>query len=450
MVIWVEGWIQLRVYDLLRRKRDGAELSATEIRYLIDGYVAGSIPDYQMSALLMAIYFRGMTDQETFSLTQAMIDSGERLSFSALPGAIVDKHSTGGVGDKTTLVLIPLLAAAGVPVVKMSGRGLGHTGGTLDKLESFPGFRTELTLREMMDIVHSVGACIAGQTGNLTPADKKLYALRDVTATVESIPLIAASVMSKKLASGADALVLDVKYGSGAFMADVSGAERLAQTMVNLAKDAGKQAVALLTSMEQPLGYAVGNALEVKEAIATLCGEGPPDLVELVVALGAEMLLLSRRASGNAMTTSEARAVLRDLMENGRGLAKLRELVTVQGGDGEAVIDPRRLPQAPVVLDIPAADTGTIQSIDALEVGTVAMVLGAGRASQGAKIDLSVGLELTVKVGTHISAGEPIGRVHSLSLDAAQAAVLRIQRAVEVGDATAKKSPLVHSRIAST
>lgn len=436
----------MRIYELLRKKRDGEELTAAEIRHLLRGFVAGDVPDYQMSAFLMAVYFQGMTRHEIQAFTQAMVDSGDQLDLSEIPGVIVDKHSTGGVGDKTTLVLVPLVAAAGVKIMKMSGRGLGFTGGTIDKLESFTGFRTEFSLSEMIRLVQRHGACIGSQTGNLTPADKRVYALRDVTATVESIPLVASSVMSKKLASGAHGFALDVKCGSGAFMKDLSQAEELARTMMEIAHGAGRGAVALVTDMEQPLGYAVGNALEVKEAIYTLRGEGPSDLVELVLALGSEMLQLG----GVASSTDEATTILRRLLDNGAGLDKLRELVVAQGGDGRMVDDPELLPSAPYTCDIPAPAAGYIHAIDAYQVGSLVMELGAGRVVQGGSIDLSVGMELSAKVGQYVDPGQTIGRMHAKSHEQATQAITELHRCMRLGVDRPLTQPLVRLRIPPT
>lgn len=431
------------MYDLILKKREGGELSEAEIRFLIDAYVSGEVPDYQVSALLMAVFFRGMSHRETLALTHAMIDSGDRLDLSAIGRVVVDKHSTGGVGDKTTLVLVPLVAACGVPVMKMSGRGLGHTGGTIDKLESIPGFRSDLPLDEMVRIVSRAGACIASQTGNLTPADKKLYALRDVTATVESIPLIAASILSKKLAAGADALVFDVKCGNGALVKELADAERLAQTMTAIADMAGKKAVALITDMSQPLGEAVGNALEVREALATLHGRGPADLVELVVALGAEMLVLA----GNATDAAEGARLMRSALTSGAGVEKFKEMVEAQGGDARVVDDPARLPRAPVTVDVNAPAAGYIQSIDAQGIGSLAMSLGAGRASQEDTIDLSVGVELFKKVGSRVEKGETIGRVHARTTQDADRAVHGMRHLLTLGDAPSPAAPLIKERI---
>jgi len=432
----------MRVYELIRRKRDGEELTPEEVRHLVEGFVKGEVPDYQMAAFLMAVYFRGLNEREVLALTEAMIESGERLDLTHMPD-IVDKHSTGGVGDKTTLVLVPLVAACGARVLKMSGRGLGFTGGTIDKLESFPGIRTELSLDEMLALVQAHGACIGEQTLELTPADKRIYALRDVTATVESIPLVAASVMSKKLAAGAQGLVLDVKCGRGAFAKDLPTAEALARAMVDLARRSGRRAVALITAMDQPLGFAVGNALEVKEAIAALRGEGPADLMELVLALGSEMLVLA----GKAPDIEQARRQLAQALDSGAALDKLREIVEAQGGDPRACDDPSLLPAAGYVEEIRAPRAGFVHAIDAYAVGSLSMGLGAGRAVQGGSLDLGVGLELFAKVGQRVETGEVVGRVHAAQKDAARQAARAAAEALTIRETPAAKPPLILGRV---
>lgn len=435
----------MRIYELIRRKRDGEELTPEEIRHLVGGFVSGDVPDYQMSAFLMAVYFRGLTDGEVLALTEAMIDSGDRLDLAHLPD-IVDKHSTGGVGDKTTLVLVPLVAACGARVLKMSGRGLGFTGGTIDKLESFPGLRTELSLEEMVELVQTHGACIGAQTGELTPADKRLYALRDVTATVDSIPLVASSVMSKKLAAGARGIVLDVKCGRGAFAKDLPTAKQLADAMVGLARRAGRRAVALVTAMDQPLGYAVGNALEVKEAIATLRGEGPPDLLELVLALGSEMLVLAEQAPD----TDTARERLVGALNSGAALDKLRQIVQAQGGDPRGCDDVSLLPAAPHVEEVRCLREGYVRAIDAYAIGTLSMELGAGRSVQGGHLDLSVGIELFAKMGEKVGVGDLIGYVHASSADAARRAARGVEKAIDIGELPASGSSLILARVPAT
>lgn len=430
----------MQVYDIIDRKRRGLELSAEEIDFLIQGYTRGEIPDYQMAAWAMAVCIQGMTDRETAGLTLAMVRSGQTVDLSGIAGVKVDKHSTGGVGDKTSLVLVPLVASCGAPVAKMSGRGLGHTGGTLDKLASIPGLRTEMAIEEFVRQVNSVGCAIVGQTTELVPADRKLYALRDVTATVASIPLIAASVMSKKIAGGADAIVLDVKAGAGAFLPTVDEAFRLAQAMVAIGTRLGRETVALVTDMDQPLGYAVGNALEVAEAISTLRGFGPPDLEELCLALGAHMLCLA----GVAPDPGEAVRRLRQSLRAGRALAKFKEMVQAQGGDVSYVNQPIKLPRAPVIREVPSPAAGRVQRVDALAVGRTAMALGAGRQRKEDPIDPAVGVVLRKKVGDPVEAGEPLAEVHAASAAAAEEAVARIQAAYVIGPEEPPRRPLIH------
>jgi len=435
----------MRAYDLIQRKRDGGVLSAGELEWLLGGYVRGDVPDYQMSAFLMAVYFRGMTPEETAALTLAMARSGDRLDLSGIRGVKVDKHSTGGVGDKTSLVLIPLVAACGAPVAKLSGRGLGHTGGTLDKLEAIPGFRTALSGEQVVEQVNRIGCAIAGQTANLVPADKKIYALRDVTATVDSVPLIASSVMSKKIAGGSDAIVLDVKTGSGAFMKTLEGARELARTMVGIGRQVGRRTVAVISDMEQPLGFAVGNALEVREAIDTLHGEGPMDLRELCVALGAEMLALA----GVVNLPDQGRVRVEGALGRGAALAKFREMIKAQGGDPSVVDHPRRLlPQAPVVVPVPAPEAGSVVAINAEAVGLAAMRLGAGRTTTDAAVDPAVGLVLRKKVGDPVRPGEAIAEVHAATAQRAAEAAGEIQRAYAIAAQRPARRPLVHEVIA--
>ncbi|MEC2490467.1 pyrimidine-nucleoside phosphorylase, partial [Bacillus cereus] len=378
----------MRMVDIIAKKRDGKELTTEEIKFFINGYTDGSIPDYQVSALAMAIFFKDMTDRERADLTMAMVESGETIDLSAIEGIKVDKHSTGGVGDTTTLVLGPLVAALDVPVAKMSGRGLGHTGGTIDKLEAVEGFHVEITKEQFIDIVNRDKVAVIGQTGNLTPADKKIYALRDVTGTVNSIPLIASSIMSKKIAAGADAIVLDVKTGAGAFMKTEEDAKELAHAMVRIGNNVGRQTMAVISDMSQPLGFAIGNALEVKEAIDTLKGEGPEDLTELVLVLGSQMVVLAKKAN----TLEEAREMLIEVMKNGKATEKFKEFLSNQGGDSSIVDNPEKMPQAKYVIDVPAKTSGVISNIVADEIGIAAMLLGAGRATKEDEIDLAVGL----------------------------------------------------------
>ncbi|EUJ65326.1 pyrimidine-nucleoside phosphorylase [Listeria fleischmannii FSL S10-1203] len=390
--------------DIISKKRDGHELTTEEINFFIKEYTVGNIPDYQVSALLMAIYFEDMTDQERAAMTMAMVNSGETIDLSAIHGIKVDKHSTGGVGDTTTLVLAPLVAALDVPVAKMSGRGLGHTGGTIDKLEAVKGFHVELTKDYFVELVNRDKVAVIGQSGNLTPADKKLYALRDVTGTVDSIPLIASSIMSKKIAAGADAICLDVKTGAGAFMKTDEEAENLAKAMVRIGHNVGRKTMAVISDMSQPLGYAIGNALEVKEAIDTLKGEGPEDLTELVLVLGSQMVVLANQAEN----LEEAREKLIAVMKNGQALQKFKQFLENQGGDGSIVDAPEKLPQAKYQIEVPAKDEGFVSEMVADEIGIAAMILGAGRATKEDEIDLAVGLMLRKKVGDAVKIGEPL------------------------------------------
>lgn len=409
----------MQASELIRKKRDGGELSTGEMRQLIRGYTQGDIPDYQMSAFLMAVYFRGMSRGETADLTRAIVESGERCDLSGIPGIKVDKHSTGGVGDKTTLVLAPLVAAAGVPVAKMSGRGLGHTGGTVDKLESIPGFKPDRTLEQMKEQVRSVGVAVVSQSGNLTPADKLLYALRDVTATVDCIPLIAASVMSKKIASGADAVLLDVKTGSGAFMKNPEDAVKLARTMVEIGADNGVRTAALVTNMDQPLGRNVGNLLEVAEAVAALSGrEQVPDLIELCLTLGSRMLVLGERTNDVA----EARRTLTGILETGRAHAKFCEWIAAQGGDVRFLEDP--VPRDVSEIPVRSGEGGFVAAIDAEKVGRAAMVLGAGRNVKDAPINPNVGIRICKKIGDPVEPGEVLGYLYSAGRGEKEASML--------------------------
>lgn len=399
----------MRMVDIIEKKRNGQELSKAEIDFLIEGYTNGDIPDYQMSAFAMAVFFQGMTREERVYLTEAMVRSGDQIDLSQIEGIKVDKHSTGGVGDTTTLVLAPLVAALGVPVAKMSGRGLGHTGGTIDKLESVPGFHVEITNDEFLKLVNTNKIAVIGQSANLTPADKKLYALRDVTATVDSIPLIASSIMSKKIAAGADAIVLDVKTGSGAFMKSLEDAEELAKAMVDIGNGVGRKTKAIISDMSQPLGFAIGNALEVKEAIDTLQGRGPKDLHELCLTLGSHMVTLA----GKAASLEEARAMLEEVMRNGKALETFKIFLASQGGDASVVDDPAKLPSAAYLIEVPAKKSGYIAEITAEEIGIAAMMLGAGRVTKESEIDLAVGVVLHKKVGDAVQAGESLVTIHS-------------------------------------
>lgn len=399
----------MRMVDIIEKKRDGYELTSEEIHFFVEGYTNGSIPDYQASSLAMSIYFQDMTDRERADLTMAMVQSGDQIDLSGIEGVKVDKHSTGGVGDTTTLVLGPLVAAVGVPVAKMSGRGLGHTGGTIDKLESIEGFHVELTTDQFTKQVNDIKLAVIGQSGNLTPADKKLYALRDVTGTVPSIPLIASSIMSKKIAAGADAIVLDVKTGDGAFMKTVEDSKKLAHAMVQIGKNVGRNTMAIISDMNQPLGYAIGNALEVKEAIETLSGKGPKDLTELCLTLGSQMVVLG----GHAKTIDEARKELEEVIANGAALEVFKKFIKGQGGNPAVVDDLSLLPQAKYTFEVPAKEPGFVSHIVADEIGTAAMLLGAGRATKESEIDLAVGLVLRKKVGEAVQAGESLVTIYS-------------------------------------
>jgi len=399
----------MRMVDLIAKKRDGKELTTEEINFFIDGYTKGDIPDYQVSAMNMAIYFQDMTDRERADLTMAMVNSGETIDLSAIEGIKVDKHSTGGVGDTTTLVLAPLVAALDIPVAKMSGRGLGHTGGTIDKLESIAGFHVEISKDEFVNLVNQHKIAVIGQTGNLTPADKKLYALRDVTATVNSIPLIASSIMSKKIAAGSDAIVLDVKTGAGAFMKTVEDARELAHAMVSIGNNVGRKTMAVISDMSQPLGVAIGNSLEVQEAIDALRGEGPKDLEELCLALGRQMVFLAQKAD----SLEDAEEMLREVIRNGKALEKFKEFIQNQGGDPSVVDHPDRLPKAQYLIELPAQQDGVVAELVADEIGTAAMLLGAGRATKESEIDLAVGLMLNKKVGDAVKKGDSLVTIHA-------------------------------------
>jgi pyrimidine-nucleoside phosphorylase len=418
----------MRTVDLIQRKRDGAELAPEEIEFLVDGYTSGEIPDYQMSAFLMAVFFAGMTDREVSRLTECMLRSGETADLSAIPGIKVDKHSTGGVGDKTSLVVAPLAAAAGVVVPMMSGRALGHTGGTLDKLESIPGFRTDLTGDEFQRQLAELGLCFIGQTDQFAPADRKLYALRDVTGTVESIPLIASSIMSKKLAEGVDALVLDVKVGSGAFMKKQVDARRLAQTMVGIGRPLDKKVQALITDMSQPLGYAVGNALEVMEASQTLQNAGPADLTKLCLELAARMIFLGKKAA----TLEEARLTAEKHLVDGSAYKKFKDVVAAQGGNPQALDNFVLLPNATGAREIVSPRAGYVSSIDAEDIGIAANMIGAGRDKKEDSIDPAVGIILEVKAGEKVEAGSILCRLYYTKEDRVEEAAEKVEDAFRI------------------
>ncbi|WP_411848570.1 pyrimidine-nucleoside phosphorylase [Staphylococcus pseudintermedius] len=406
----------MRMVDIIAKKRDGHALTKEEIEFVVNGYTNDDIPDYQMSSLAMAIFFQDMTDEERAYLTMAMVESGDQIDLSNIEGIKVDKHSTGGVGDTTTLVLAPLVAALDVPVAKMSGRGLGHTGGTIDKLESVEGFHVEISEEAFVKLVNEDKVAVIGQTGNLTPADKKIYALRDVTATVNSIPLIASSIMSKKIAAGADAIVLDVKTGNGAFMKTVDDAEQLAHAMVKIGNQVGRQTMAIISDMSQPLGRAIGNALELQEAIDTLKGEGPEDLTELVLTLGSQMVVLAQKAKD----LDEARGMLQEVIDNGKALEKFKTFLSNQGGDASVVDDPSKLPTAQYQFELQAKRSGVVLEMIANEIGIASMMLGAGRQTKEDVIDLAVGLVLNKKVGDRVEEGESLLTIYANSEDVEQ------------------------------
>lgn len=431
----------MRMVDIIEKKRDGQTLTKEEIEFFIEGYTNGDIPDYQASSLAMAIFFQDMNEEERAALTMEMVNSGDVIDLSKINGIKVDKHSTGGVGDTTTLVLAPLVAAVGVPVAKMSGRGLGHTGGTIDKLESIDGFHVEISEADFIKLVNEDQVAVIGQTGNLTPADKKLYALRDVTGTVNSIPLIASSIMSKKIAAGADAIVLDVKTGNGAFMKTLEDAEALAHAMVSIGNNVGRNTMAIISDMSQPLGRAVGNALELKEAIDTLNGQGPEDLTELVLTLGSQMVVLAERAN----TLEEARQLLNEAIENGSALDKFKTFLENQGGDASVVNSPELLPTAEYQIDYKAKSSGVVSELIANEIGVASMMLGAGRQTKEDDIDLSVGIVLNKKVGDNVNVGESLLTIHS-NRENVDDVIKKLDESIEI-KAQAKTPTLIHKII---
>lgn len=426
------------MYDIIHKKRDGLELSEAEIKWFIDGYVKGEIPDYQVSALCMAIYFKGMTIEETTALTFAIRDSGDKLKFNNINGLRVDKHSTGGVGDKTSLVVTPIVATLGVKVAKMSGRGLGHTGGTVDKLEAIPGFRTDLPTEEFEDIVNRVGIAIVGQNATLAPADKLLYALRDVTATVDSLPLIVSSIMSKKLAADDDCVVLDVKTGSGSFMKTKEASRELAEWMVAIGKAAGKRMRALITDMDRPLGYAIGNSLEVIEAINTLKGNGPDDLTELSIALASHMLVISDRGS-----YEECERNVRRVIENGEALNTFANMVEAQGGNKEWILNPELFPAAPYSMNVQAESDGYIVGVNTEGYGVASLLLGAGRNTMADKIDFSAGIKLVKKTGDKVQRGDTIAVLYTSDESKFEAAKKRLIDSTYIGDTEPNCEPLI-------
>lgn len=409
MAVKVEEECIMRMVDIIEKKRNGQSLSKQEIDEIIQGYTQNEIPDYQMSALLMTIFYEDMSDQEITDLTIAMANSGDKIDLSMIKGIKVDKHSTGGVGDTTTIVLAPLVASVGVAVAKMSGRGLGHTGGTIDKLESIPKFHVELSNRQFIELVNETGIAITGQSGDLAPADKKMYALRDVTATVDSLPLIASSIMSKKIASGADAIVLDVTTGAGAFMKELSAARRLAKTMVKIGQLANIKTMAIISDMSQPLGEAIGNGLEIIEAVETLNGKGPKDLQEMVYVLGSQMVVLAEKAD----TLDEARVLLEESIKSGNALKKFKEMIQNQGGDASIVDTPELLADVPYKVELPAKSKGFVQAMDADKIGIAAMMLGAGRKTKEDTIDYNVGIKLHKKIGNPVAKGESLLTIYA-------------------------------------
>jgi pyrimidine-nucleoside phosphorylase len=433
----------MHALDLIIKKRNGQRLSSGEIGFMVDGYTGGSIPDYQMASFLMAVFFQGLDFEETIALTRAYINTGDVVGLASFSGVKVDKHSTGGVGDKTTLVLVPLVASAGVTVVKMSGRALGFTGGTLDKLESIPGFRVDLPVSEIKVVVCRTGAVLAGQTGDLVPADKKIYALRDVTGTVECLPLIAASIMSKKIAGGADRIVLDVKVGPGGFMPDLDSARGLARVMVALGREFGRYTVAVLSSMQQPLGLAIGNALEVREALLTLWGKGPADLTELCLQLGAQMLI-----AGEVVADAAAGyGLLADKLRQGAGLDKMKEIIAAQGGLAAVVDDPGLLPQAGNRVPVKAVVGGYVQAIKADELGWASLLLGAGRLQKSDRVDPAVGITLGKKLGDRVEPGDTLAVLHVNRKDNLPEAERRSAGAFAIGPTPPQTPPLIYEII---
>jgi pyrimidine-nucleoside phosphorylase len=430
----------MRAYDLIRKKRDAIELSGDELRFIVQGAVDGTVADEQLSAFLMAVYFRGMTAKELPAWLDAMLHSGRVLDLSSIPGRKVDKHSTGGVGDKISLPLAPLVAACGVKVPMVSGRGLGHTGGTLDKLESIPGFNVNLSIARFTELVGELGVCLIGQTAEIAPADRKLYALRDATATVESVPLIASSILSKKLAEGIDALVLDVKVGRGAFMKSLDEARVLARTMVDLCRALGRGCTALLTDMDAPLGSAVGNAVEVQESIDILKGQGPHDVRELTLQLGVEMLKAGGAPDG-------ARQKLEQAIASGAALAKFQKLIEAQGGDPRVLDDPMRLPQPKLIREVRAQRSGVLTALDAGLVGLAAVDLGAGRGRKEDQVDHAAGLLLLKRVGDAVKTGDVLAELHAATEDRLDAGELRLLQAVELGDRAPARKPLILDRL---
>ena len=432
----------MRMFDIIAKKRDGKVLTSEEIEFFVNGYVNGDIPDYQISALLMAIYLNGMNVDETTTLTMLMARSGEVIDLSSIPGIKVDKHSTGGVGDKTTFIISPIVASCGVPVAKMSGRGLGHTGGTIDKMESIPGMKTNIDREEFFDIVRNVGACVIGQSGNIVPADKKLYALRDVTATIESIPLIASSIISKKLAAGSDAILLDVKTGSGAFMKTTDEAIELAKAMVAIGEKVGRKTIALITDMDRPLGKSIGNALEMKEVCDTLKGKGPKDLTELCLTLATNMLYLAGKGS-----LDDCYNLAKDALESGKAFEKLKEMVKAQGGDVSVIEDNSKFESSKVAKGLAAAQEGYIYSMDTEKCGIASMILGAGREKKEDTIDYSAGVIIHKKIGDYVKRGDLIASLYSSSEEKCINSSRLLGEAIKISSAEPVVKPIVLARV---
>lgn len=432
----------MRMYDVIQKKRDGNELSKEEISYLIQGYVDGSIPDYQMAAFLMAVYYKGMTENETHLMTMEVARSGDMVDLSAIEGIKVDKHSTGGVGDKTTLIVAPIAAACGVKVAKMSGRGLGHTGGTVDKLESIPGYQTTLSREDFFKVVNETGLSVIGQSGNLAPADKKMYALRDVTATVDSIPLIAVSIMSKKLAAGSDCILLDVKTGSGAFMKTLEDSIALAAEMVNIGENAGRKTMALITDMDTPLGEAIGNSLEVKEAVATLKGNGPDDLTEVCLHLAANMMVLAGLGSAQECMDKAKTAI-----EDGSALQKLIDMVEAQGGNGDVIHDTTLFEEAKCSYEVLAKEDGVIQAMDTEKCGIASVMLGAGRETKDSPVDLSAGILLHKKTGDVVKKGDVLATMYAAKEELFASAEAKYRSAITIGQEPVKRASLIFAKV---
>lgn len=432
----------MHTLDIIIKKRNGGKLTRSEIEFMVNGYTKEIIPDYQAAAFLMAVYFQGMDKEETLQLTEAMLYSGDIVDLSCIPGVKTDKHSTGGVGDKTTLVIGPIVASCGVPVAKMSGRGLGHTGGTIDKLESIPGFRTSLSAQEFVENVRDIGLSVAGQTGNLAPADKKFYALRDVTGTIENLSLITASIMSKKLACGADAIVLDVKTGSGSFLKTTQEASELARMMVDIGRGAGKKITALLTDMDRPLGFAIGNALEVSEAVDVLSGSGPNDLKEVCIELSANMLMLADKG-----TLEVCRGLALKAVSDGTALNKFKEMIKRQGGDPEAAIDPARLPQAPIKAEWKAETSGVIHAMQAEKLGYASLMLGAGRKTKNDVIDPAAGIILVKKTGDRVEKGETLAILHTSDQGSLPQATALLNSSIHISEKPCEERPIILGRV---